>query len=69
MTVRRLDIVTALLGAFGGPYRALHRDELVRHARDRGADAVVVDCLRGLPDRRFRSLAELWRHLPGVRHV
>ncbi|WP_375001918.1 DUF2795 domain-containing protein [Aeromicrobium sp. CTD01-1L150] len=69
MTVHRLEIVTALLGAFGGPHRALHRDTLVRHAHDRGADPEVVDTLTTLPDRWFRSLDDLWRHLPEVRRV
>ncbi len=69
MTVRRLDVVNALLGAFGGPYHSLHRDELIRHAAHRGADPEVVDHLGTLPDRRYRSIDELWRHLPEVRRA
>ncbi|KQO01930.1 hypothetical protein ASF21_10315 [Arthrobacter sp. Leaf234] len=41
--------------ALGGLDYPASRDDLVKHAEDKGADASVLDTLKNLPDREFDS--------------
>ncbi|MGV0111621.1 MULTISPECIES: DUF2795 domain-containing protein [unclassified Arthrobacter] len=41
--------------ALGGVDYPASRDDLVKHAEDKGADASVLDTLKNLPDREFDS--------------
>ncbi|MPY09370.1 DUF2795 domain-containing protein [Arthrobacter bussei] len=41
--------------ALGGMDYPASRDDLVKHAEDKGADASVLDTLKNLPDREFDS--------------
>lgn len=66
MTVTRLDIAEAVLGTFGGSSASVRKADLLRTARDRGAESEVLVALESLPERPFRTLNELWTHLPEV---
>lgn len=35
------------------------KDDLVRHAREQGAEAAVLDVLRQLPEEKYENMAEV----------
>jgi hypothetical protein len=45
----------------GGVEYPASKDTLVEHARRRGADAVVEEALKGLPDQRYQAPTEVSR--------
>lgn len=61
--VTRLEIAEAVAQAFGE--RGASRDEIVETARS-ASRPEVVEVLRGLPDRRYGRLNELWEELHDV---
>lgn len=63
-TVTRLEIADLIEDAFGPA--GTDRTALLAVAAKKGAHPVVVDKLGELPDRRFRSMRELWDYLPEV---
>jgi hypothetical protein len=63
-TVTRLEIADMVGDAFG-PAGA-DRAAVLATATANGAHPAVLDKLRELPDRRFRSMRELWSHIPDV---
>lgn len=63
-TVTRLEIADLIEDAFGSA--GTDRAALLAAAATKGAHPVVVDKLGELPDRRFRSMRELWDYLPEV---
>jgi hypothetical protein len=64
MSVTREDIVRYVGTAFIGG--GAHRFDLVALARAAAAPDAVVRVLRGLPDRRFDRLYDVWDHLPEI---
>jgi hypothetical protein len=63
-TVTRIEIADFVEDAFG-PGGA-HRSALLATATERGAAPVVLTKLGELPDRHFRSMRDLWDHIPEV---
>lgn len=63
-TVTRIEIADLVEDGFGP--RGASRDDLLIAAARRGADPRVLTTLETLPDRRFRTMRELWEHLPEV---
>lgn len=63
-TVTRIEIADLVENAFG-PAGA-HRSALLAAAAERGAAPVLLAKLGELPDRHFRSMRDLWDHLPEV---
>lgn len=63
-TVTRLEIADLVEDAFGPG--GTDRAALLAVAAEKGAHRVVVAKLGELPDRRFRSMRELWDYLPEV---
>ncbi|WP_434993930.1 DUF2795 domain-containing protein [Arthrobacter sp. Ld5] len=45
--------------ALGGVDYPASKEDLVQHAKDKGADRSVLDTLENLPDREFESPAEV----------
>ncbi|WP_298251418.1 DUF2795 domain-containing protein [uncultured Arthrobacter sp.] len=45
--------------ALGGMEYPASKDDLVKHAKDNGADPSVMETLQGLPDRQFDSPADV----------
>lgn len=63
-TVTRIDIADLIADAFG-PTGA-DRSALLATAAEKGAHPAVLEKLAELPDHRFRSMRELWNHIPEV---
>jgi hypothetical protein len=63
-TVTRIDIADLIGDAFG-PSGA-DRAALLATAAEKGAHPVVLEKLTELPDQRFRTMRELWDHIPEV---
>jgi len=61
--VTRLEVAEAVRSVFGGG--GATRDEIVATA-DSASRPEVVAVLRGLPDRRYSRLNELWEELHDV---
>ena len=63
-TLTRLEIVDLIEDAFapGGATRSA----LLAVAAQKGAHPAVLEKLGELPDRRFRTMRDLWQHLPDV---
>lgn len=57
----RLQIADVLGDAFGP--RGADKEALVRAARRAGSPTSVLDELERLPDRTYRSMESVWRHL------
>jgi hypothetical protein len=51
MSVSPIDVQKAL----GGMDYPAGKDEIVRHAEDKGADGQVLDALRKIPDREYEG--------------
>lgn len=62
--VTRIEIADLVEDAFG-PGGA-DRSSLHAAAAAKGAPPVILDKLGELPDRRFRSMRELWDYIPEV---
>ena len=62
--VTRLEIADLVSDAFG-PAGA-DRAALLATAATNGAHPAVVDKLHELPDCTFRSMRQLWHHIPEV---
>ena len=63
-TVTRREIADLVEDAFGPA--GTDRAALLAVAASNGAHQVVLDRLREFPDRRFRSMRELWDYLANV---
>ena len=63
-TVTRFEIAHLIEDAFG-PAGA-DRASLLATATSKGAHPAVLDKLGELPDRRYRTMRELWQHIPEV---
>ncbi len=63
-TVTRIDIADLIPDAFGP--RGADRAALLATAAEKGAHPAVQAKLTELPDRRFRTMRELWDHIPEV---
>jgi len=42
------------------------RQTLLRHAEARHAPPEVVRAIESLPDEQYKTMTQLWRHLPDV---
>lgn len=62
--VTRIEIADVIEDAFSHP--PVTRSDLLAHATAHRARVDILETLSRLPDRSFRSLGELWPHLPGV---
>lgn len=63
-TVTRTEIADVVESAFAG--HPLTRADLLAHATSHRARVDILETLAQLPDRSFRSVRDLWPHLPGV---
>lgn len=62
--VTRAEVTDHVAGAFtGGPVTTA---DLVEAAVRSGARPAVIELLRGIPERRFAELCDLWVALPDV---
>ena len=64
MTVTRINIADAVEDAF--TQRQASKADLLDWANTHGAGETVIAALSRLPERNFRTLRDLWPHLPGV---
>jgi hypothetical protein len=64
ITLTRLDIADLVQDAFQPP--GATRDEILAAATRNGVPPRVIELLHAIPDRRFRSMRELWVHLPDL---
>jgi hypothetical protein len=62
--VSRAEIVAVVGSAFGG--RPVSTAEVLLAARDAGARPGTIATLERLPTTHFRSVRELWAHLPDL---
>lgn len=63
-TVTRMEIAD-LIGSTFGPSGA-DRASLLAAATRLGAEPRVLETLGQLPDQQFRTMRDLWQHLPEV---
>lgn len=64
VTVTRLEIADVVENAFDAPPAS--KADLLAWATANRARVEVIDTLNRLPEGSFRSLRDLWQHLPGV---
>jgi hypothetical protein len=62
--VTRLKIADAIAGGFGP--RGAGREDLLSAARQAGAEPEVLSVVKQLPDLHYRTLRDLWDHLPDM---
>jgi hypothetical protein len=60
----RIEIANLVADAFGA--KGADRSDLLAVAVQRNAPPSMLDKLRELPDRHFRSMQDLWYHIPEV---
>lgn len=64
MIVTRIEIADAVEEAFATP--PVNKDDLLACATTGRARPEVIETLGRLPERDYRSLRDLWPHLPGT---
>lgn len=62
--VTRVRIADILGDAFGP--QGAGKDDLLATATRAGAPPELLDELQKLPDRKFRTMRDLWDHLPEI---
>jgi hypothetical protein len=60
----RIEIADHVADAFGP--QGAHRSDLLAVAVQKNAPPNMLDKLHQLPDRHFRSMQDLWHHIPEV---
>lgn len=63
-TLTRIQIADLIEDAFGPG--GTDRATLLAVAAQKGAHPALLQKLSDLPDRRFRSMRDLWSHIPEV---
>lgn len=64
MLLTRLEIADHVSNAFQSPL--VSKSDLLAAAQGNRAPEQVMAVLRSLPEAQFRSVRELWQHLPDV---